>query len=202
MKLIVSLTSPFARKVRIVLVEKNISYDLIVDVPWNADTNVPKFNPLGKVPVLLRDGGDTLFDSRVIVEFLEDYKPWPMLVPADTEGRIAVKKWEALADGVSDAAVAIFLERLRPPAQRNPEWIVRQYSKIENGLATMNTMISGRFCMGEMYTLADIAVGSCLGYLDLRFSDGAWRERFPELARLAAELAIRPSFQETAPPPA
>ncbi len=200
MKLIASLTSPFARKVRIVLAEKNIPFELIVDIPWNADTEVPKFNPLGKVPVLMRDGGDTLYDSRVIVEYLEETKPWPLLVPADSEQRIAVKKWEALADGVSDAAATIFLERRRPEAQQSPDWIARQQAKIENGLATMNTSITSPFCAGEEFTLADIAVGSTLGYLDLRFADIGWRNRFPALKALEERLAARPSFRDTVPP--
>ena len=197
MKLIASTTSPFARKVRIVLAEKNIPCEFIVDIPWNADTDVPKFNPLGKVPVLVLEGGETLYDSRVIVEYLEEHKPWPLLVPADAQDRIAVKKWEALADGVSDAAAAIFLERRRPEAQQSPDWIARQQRKIENGLATMNTTVAGSWCMGEAFTLADIAVGACLGYLDLRFPDINWRQDFPALAALEKKVAQRPSFQQT-----
>jgi glutathione S-transferase len=200
MKLIASPTSPFARKVRIVLAEKGIPFDFIVDIPWNADTEVPKFNPLGKVPVLVRDGGDTLYDSRVIVEFLEDHKPWPMLVPADAEDKIAVKKWEALADGISDAAAAIFLERKRPDTQQSPDWIARQYRKIENGLATLNTSAQGPFFTGPAFTLADIAAGSCLGYLDLRFPELQWRQKFPALASLWKNLETRESFQQTTPP--
>jgi glutathione S-transferase len=108
MKLVTSLTSPFARKVRIVLAEKNIACEMVVDIPWNAGTTVPQFNPLGKVPVLLRDDGSTLFDSRVIVEYLEQQKPWPMLIPVDEAHMIAVKRWEALADGISDARRCYF----------------------------------------------------------------------------------------------
>lgn len=199
MKLIASKTSPFARKVRIVLAEKNIPCDFIVDIPWNPDTEVPKFNPLGKVPVLVRDGGDTLYDSRVIVEYLEQVKPWPMLIPAEAEAMIEVKKWEALADGVGDAAAAIFIERKRPEAQQSADWIARQRSKIDNGLAAMNTSVEGPFCMGNNFTLADIAVGSCLGYLDFRFPEIAWRDRYPALRVLDEKLATRPSFAHTLP---
>lgn len=198
-KLIASMTSPFARKVRIVLAEKNITYDLVIDIPWSAATDVPKFNPLGKVPVLVRDNGETLFDSRVIVEYLEQIKPWPMLLPADAEDMIAVKKWEALADGVSDAAATIFFERKRPVEQQSADWIARQQRKIDNGLATMNTAVAGTYCMGDVFTLADIAVGSCLGYLDLRFAELGWRHSFPALAALTEKLAVRQSFQTTAP---
>ncbi|MGH8494460.1 MAG: glutathione S-transferase [Moraxellaceae bacterium] len=202
MKLIASPTSPFARKVRIVLAEKNIPFEFIVDIPWDADTEVPKFNPLGKIPVLVRESGDTLYDSRVIVEYLEDFKPWPLLVPVDAEDRIAVKKWEALADGIADAAAIIFLERKRPQAQQSPDWLARQMRKIENGLATMETSVTGPWCAGAAFTLADIAVGCTLGYLDLRFPDIKWREQHPALARISAALAERTSFQNTVPPAA
>ncbi len=202
MKLIASPTSPFARKVRIVLAEKNIPFEFIVDIPWNADTDVPKFNPLGKIPVLVLEGGETLYDSRVIVEYLEEFKPWPLFIPVEAGARIAVKKWEALADGVSDAAAAIFLERKRPPAQQSEEWITRQIRKIENGLAAMETSMAGAWCAGEAFTLADIAVGCVLGYLDLRFPELEWRGAHAALRRLEAALSARPSFRETVPPAA
>jgi glutathione S-transferase len=198
MKLIASTTSPFARKVRIVLAEKDISCDFVVDVPWSAETEVPKLNPLGKVPVLVLDDGDTLYDSRVIVEYLEQLKPWPMLIPADAKDMIAVKKWEALADGISDAAATIFLEHKRPAEQQSMDWIARQQRKIDNGLATMNTAITDEFCVRSTFSLADIAVGSCLGYLDLRFAELSWRERFSALATLENKLAERTSFKVTA----
>lgn len=199
MKLIASKTSPFARKVRIVLAEKNQPCEFIVDIPWNADTEVPKFNPLGKVPVLVRDDGDTLYDSRVIVEYLEQTKPWPMLIPAEGEAMIAVKKLEALADGISDAAAAIFIERKRPEAQQSADWIARQRAKIDNGLAALNTLVEGPFCMGATFTLADAAVGSSLGYLDFRFAEIDWRAQYPALKALAEKLAQRPSFAQTLP---
>lgn len=200
MKLVTSLTSPFARKVRIMLAEKNLPCEMVVDIPWNADTTVPQFNPLGKVPVLLRDDGSTLFDSRVIVEYLEQLKPWPMLIPVDAEHLIMVKRWEALADGVCDAAATIFLERKRPPAQQSQDWIDRQLGKIELGLRAMNDDLGVKaYCVNSTFSLADIAVGAALGYLDLRFAELAWRDRFPGLLRLAEVLAQRPSFAATVP---
>lgn len=201
MKLIASPSSPFARKVRIALAEKKITCEFIVDIPWNAGTDVPKYNPLGKIPVLVLDDGDTVFDSRVIVEYLEQFKPWPMLIPADAGAMIAVKKWEALADGISDAAAAIFIERnRRTPEQQSEEWVVRQQAKIDNGLAAMETSLRGPYCMGDAFTLADIAAGCSLGYLDLRFPALDWRARHPALAALAARLADRESFRATLPP--
>lgn len=200
MRLITSLTSPFARKVRIVLAEKNLPCEIVVDIPWNPDTTVPQFNPLGKVPVLMRDDGSTLFDSRVIVDYLEQLKPWPMLVPADAMQMIAVKRWEALADGVSDAAAAVFIERKRPEAQQSPEWIDRQLGKIRLGLRAMNDDLAlNAYCVNATFSLADIAVGCALGYLDFRFPELGWRDEFPGLVRLADVLAQRASFAATVP---
>jgi glutathione S-transferase len=200
MKLIASLTSPFARKVRIVLWEKQISCELQEDIPWNKDTQVPQFNPLGKVPVMVLDNGDSLYDSRVIVEYLDDIKPWPLMIPSLSEQRIAVKKWEALADGISDAAATIFLEKKRPESQQSPDWIARQYAKINNGLKAMNDELVEPFFLGNDYTLADITAGCALGYLSLRFPELDWRSTYPKLNALAERLEARESFQKTLAP--
>lgn len=200
MKLIASLTSPYARKVRVVLLEKRIDCPLTVDIPWNADSSVPQFNPLGKVPVLVFDDGHTLFDSRVIAEYLDNISPVTQLIPKDTRQAMAVKRWEALADGICDAAASIFLERKRPETQRSEAWIERQQAKIDRGLAALSADLGERgWCNGESYSLADIAVGCCLGYLDFRFEQIDWRASYPNLARLAGKLATRPSFAETVP---
>jgi len=201
MKLIASLTSPFARKVRIVLQEKRIECPLTVDIPWEANTQVPNVNPLGKVPVLVLDDGSSLYDSRVIVDYLDHVSPVSRLIPSDYRQAIQVKRWEALADGICDAAAAIFLERKRPARQQSEDWINRQQLKMERGLAALSEDLGERpWCNGESYTLADIAVGVCLGYLDLRFADIAWRESYANLARLADKLAQRPAFADTVPP--
>ncbi|MFC4159317.1 glutathione S-transferase [Chitinimonas lacunae] len=200
MKLIASLTSPFARKVRIVLLEKRIDCPLSIDIPWNADSTVAQFNPLGKVPALVFDDGHTLFDSRVIVEYLDNISPVTQLIPKDTRQAMAVKRWEALADGICEAAAHIVLERRRPETQRSDAWIERQQDKIHRGLAALANDLGERsWCNGESYSLADIAVGCCLGYLDFRFEQIDWRASYPNLARLAGKLATRPSFAETVP---
>ena len=126
MKLIASYTSPYARKVRIALAEKKIECDFVEESPWAAQTTVPNYNPLGKVPVLVLDDGTTLFDSRVIVEYLDTVSPVSRLIPEPNRQRIVVKRWEALADGVCDAAVAIVLEGKRPARQQNKDWLDRQ----------------------------------------------------------------------------
>jgi glutathione S-transferase len=200
MKLIGSLASPFTRKARVVLAEKKIDYEFEIDNPWDADTRVPVNNPLGKVPVLVLDDGTTLFDSRVIVEFLDNASPLARLLPAGNRERIEVRRWEALADGVVDAAVLVRMEHRRKPAQRSPEWIERQMGKVRAGLAAMDADLGDRpWCAGNAYTVADIAVGVCLGWLDFRFPDLGWRSGHPNLERALAKLSERPSFVETAP---
>ncbi|MEW5769989.1 MAG: glutathione S-transferase [Pseudomonadota bacterium] len=201
MKLIGSLTSPFVRKVRIVAAEKFIDYELVVDVPWNEDSQVPNFNPLGKVPVWVLDDGKTLFDSRVIVEYLDSISPAGHVMPKEPRPRIAVKRWEALADGVCDAAALVFLEKKRPVAQQSPEWIRRQMAKVNSGLQAMSDDLGQQnWCTGETYfTLADIAVGCALGYLDFRFPELEWRRSHANLAELFDRMMQRPSFKDTVP---
>jgi glutathione S-transferase len=200
MKLIASLTSPFARKVRIVLAEKRIDYELVVDLPWNADTHVPDYNPLGKVPVLVMDDDTSLYDSRVIVEYLDNATPIGHLIPQEPRQRIVVRRWEALADGIGDAAATVFLERKRAPEKQDAEWIARQQGKIFRGLEAMSEELGEKpWCWDDTFSLADIAVGCTLGYLDFRFSEIQWRASHPNLARLAAKLEQRSSFQNSLP---
>jgi glutathione S-transferase len=200
MKLIGSLASPFTRKVRVVLAEKKIEYEFEIDNPWDAATGVPARNPLGKVPVLVLDDGTTLFDSRVIVEFLDNASPLSRLLPSGNRERIEVRRWEALADGVIDAAVLVRMEHRRKPAQRSPEWIERQMGKVRAGLAAMDADLGDKpWCAGSVYTIADIAVGVCLAWLDFRFPDLDWRKDHANLARALAKLSERPSFAETVP---
>ncbi len=203
MKLIASPTSPYVRKVRIALAEKKIDCELVNDSPWGATTGVTAHNPLGKVPVLLLDDGTSLYDSRVIVEYLDTVSPVSRLIPEPSRQRIAVKRWEALADGICDAAVAIVLESRRPHGQQSQEWIERQRAKIERGVKELaNELDDKPWCNGEAYTLADIAAGCALAYLDLRHPGIGWRSEYPNLQKLADKLSKRQSFQDSAPPSA
>ncbi len=200
MKLIASLTSPFARKVRIVLAEKQLEHQLVVDIPWNQETQVPRFNPLGKVPVLVinEEEHTSLFDSRVIVEYLERLVPSPMLIPKAAEAYIKTKRQEALADGIADAAATIFIEQKRPQALQSVEWIARQRQKIDLGLQAMSQVLGDKlFFVGDELSLADISSVCCLGYLDLRFADIAWRAQYPNLANFMTRLADRESIKQT-----
>lgn len=200
MKLIGSLTSPYVRKARIVLAEKRIGYDFEVDSPWNADSHVPNHNPLGKIPVLIMDDGTTLFDSRVIVEYLDSVNPVSRLIPESNRHRIMVKRWEALSDGICDAAATIFLERKRCDAEQSAEWISRQQKKVTQGLETAARELGDKkWCDGNTYTLADIALGCTLGYLAFRFPEIEWRNTSPNLAELSDRLEKRAPFMETVP---
>jgi glutathione S-transferase len=200
MKLLGSLTSPYVRKARIVLAEKKIEYTFEQDNPWDENSRIPDANPLGKVPVLVLEDGSTLFDSRVIVEFVDSVSPISRLIPANNREKIEVKRWEALADGVLDAAVAVVLERRRPSEQQSEATIERQMGKIERGVAVMSRDLGDKpWCTGNAFTLADIACGVALGYLDFRHGPVDWRVLHKNLAKLAAKLAERPSFADTAP---
>ena len=203
MKLIGSPTSPFTRKVRVVLAEKRMDYDFVVDPPNDANTQVPTYNPLGKIPVLITDDGATIFDSRVIVEYLDSASPVARLIPDEIRQRIQVRRWEALADGCTDASILVVAEKRRAAGHQSAGVIARQQGKIDRALAVMAEDLGARnWCSGEAYSLSDIAVGCSLGYLDLRLPDLNWRKAYPNLARLTERLAQRASFKDTAPPAA
>lgn len=203
MKLIGALTSPYVRKVRIVLAEKRLDYQFELEDVWNAD-HILKANPLGKVPCLVLEGGEAVFDSRVIVEYLDTRSPVSRLIPESGRERTEVRTWEALSDGLLDAALLARLEATwagRSAEQRSQAWIDRQMSRIDSALLAMSTGLGEKpWCVGIHMSLADIAVGCALGYLDFRFPQVPWRDRHPNLVRLADKLATRQSFADTLPP--
>jgi glutathione S-transferase len=200
MKLIGTLTSPYTRKARIVLAEKKIDYEFVIDSPNADDSSVPTYNPLARIPVLVLDDDTAIFDSPVIVEYLDNLSPNNTLYPRPNRERIEVKRWEALSDGLMDAAVGIRTESLRPQAQRSGERIEREHKVIDGALAMMKRELGGNhWCMGTPFSFADVAVGCALGYLDFRFPEIDWRSRHTTLARLYEQLLLRPSFAETVP---
>jgi glutathione S-transferase len=200
MKLVTSLTSPYGRKVRVVLLEKKIPFQLQVENPWQADSVVPSLNPLGKVPVLVLEDGESVFDSRVIVEYLDHVSPVAHLIPGEPKTRMVVRGVEALADGVTDAAVAVYLEKKRAPEQQSGDWLLLQERTLFRGLEALSEALGEKpWYLGNSMTLADVACGCMLGYLDLRFAEIDWRSAHPNLAKLADKLAQRPSFKETVP---
>ncbi len=200
MKLLGSPPSPFTRKVRIVLIEKKIECGFeVVDVQ-PAENAVNPHNPLGKIPTLVMDDGSTLYDSRVIVDFLDSASPFARLIPDDNRERVAVRRWEALADGILDAGILVRYESLRPKKEQSPTWVAKQSARVERGLAVMAADLGERpWCHSERYSLADIAVGCALGWLAFRFPQNGWRKTHPGLARHFDKLSERPSFAETTP---
>jgi glutathione S-transferase len=203
MKLIGSNASPYVRKVRIVMAEKKLDYNFVIEDVWSDQTRITDSNPLGKVPCLVMEGAEALFDSRVIVEYLDTLSPVGKLIPGVGRERAEVKTWEALADGLMDAALLARMEATwsgRSEAQRSPAWIERQLGKIHASLQAMCKGLGDKpFCTGIHLSLADIAVGCALDYLDFRFAQIDWRSAHPNLARLQEKLAQRPSFAETVP---
>ncbi len=200
MKLIGSLTSPYVRKIRVVLAEKKIDYDLVLDNPWAGDNQVGALNPLGKVPVLVLDDDSTLYDSRVIAEYLDTVAPNNRLIPASGRERISVKRWEALADGVLDAAVSAFLEAKRPDGERSPSWIDRQRGKVSGALKVMADDLGDQpWCHGNGLSLADVAVGCALGYVSFRLGDIPWASQHPKLSAFYEKLMQRQAFADTIP---
>ena len=205
MKLIGSLTSPYVRKVRVVMAEKKLDFQFVQEDVWGND-NILASNPLGKVPCLLMEGGEAVFDSRVIVEYLDTLSPVGKLIPPSGRERIEVKTWEALADGLQDAAILARMEANwsgRTKAQRSQAWIDRQMSRVETTLKAMSQGLGDKpWCAGNHFTLADIAVGCALGYLDFRFAHINWRADHANLVKLHEKISARASYADTAPPAA
>jgi glutathione S-transferase len=205
MKLIGSLTSPYVRKVRVVLAEKKLDYNFVLEDVWGSDAILAS-NPLGKVPCLVMEGGEAVFDSRVIVEYVDTLSPVGRLIPSSGRERVEVRTWEALADGLLDAAVSARMERTwkhRDDAQRCQAWIDRQFTRVTAALKSISQGLGEKpFCAGNHFSLADIAVGCALLWLDFRFPEIAWRADYPNVARLVDKLAARPSFADTMPPEA
>ena len=204
MKLIGSLTSPYVRKVRIVMAEKKLDYEFVSEDVWSAATTIAESNPLGKVPCLVMEGAEALFDSRVIVEYLDALSPVGKLIPSVGRERAGVKTWEALADGVLDAAILARLEATwtgRSAEQRSSAWIDRQLGKVHAAVQAMSVGLGEQaFCSGVHLSLSDISVGVALGYLDFRFPEIDWRNPHPNLHKLFDKLMQRPSFADTLPP--
>ena len=201
MKLVGTPTSPFVRKVRIVLAEKKAAHEFVVARPAEPGSVVPELNPLGQIPVLVRDDGRPLYDSSVIVEYLDGLVPEPALIPAGFAERIEVKRWEALGDGITTATVAISHDRREPEEKRKGTlWYEKEERKITRGLAVLARDLGKReFCHGDRFSLADIATGYALDYLDQALPAIDWRAMHPNLDALAKQLAMRPSFRSTHP---
>lgn len=200
-KLILSTTSPYARRVRITALENQIDFDVVVDVPWNEDTGVIKLNPLGKVPVWITEDGENIFDSRVIVEYLEVKNNYKFSSP-DPKVYLKIKRIEALAEGVMDASLCLFAERKKRPKELQHQWwIDRQFGKVHRGLKQLEDLLgTNKFLFENRLTVADFSLVSALGYVQLRFSeDFSLTEKYPGLMRYYEDLMKRESVKTTVP---
>jgi glutathione S-transferase len=201
-KLISATPSPYARKVRIQLAEKDIPFELMTEVPWNTDTQTPLHNPLEKLPVLICEDGSSVFESRYINEWIEYKHPTPPLFPKDVEGILAVKRYEVIADGACDALVLMFFEIARDKDKQSQPWFDRQQRKLDGALRYLSESISAKeFCHANTFSLADVAVGTLLRYLTVRWPNKPWREQYPNLAAYSDRLELRPSFKNSVPVP-
>jgi glutathione S-transferase len=202
MKLFCSLPSPFARKVRVFAAEKGLTLELVAVEVLDPDSPLAALNPLRKVPCLVSDAGEAWYDSPVICEWL-DARPGPQLIPAEFATRMAVKRIEALADGVMDAGVAIRLEHIfagRAEHERSVAWMDWQWLKVEGGVGELERQLGERaWFVGDGLSLADISVACALAWLDFRLPDRLWRPLAPRLGAWLETFAQRPAFVATAP---
>lgn len=200
MKLFGTHTSPYVRKVRIVAMEKHMDVEFITEGVMGEAPVVNQHNPLGKIPALVLDDGFNLFDSAVIVEYLDDISPVGHLIPDGGRERAQVKRWEAVADGLLDAGVLVFMERRRPENEQSPAWIEKQLGKIDRSFAFLSQELGKKsYCTGDSFSLADVAVGCALFWIEFRLPEVEWRSRYPNLNALAEKLMQRKSFLETIP---
>lgn len=200
MKLIGSLTSPFVRKIRVALIEKNIPFELIIDPPMELGTKVPDYNPLGKIPVLIGDDESIWYDSDLLIEYLETLYPHVPLLPQERRAALPVRQLLKLADGIADAGVLIYLEKRRAPDKQDAAWVKRQRGKIERGLAALEKLARDKnFLHNDTFGAADIAVGCMLPWLEFRLPEIEWRAQHPALVALLARLSERASFAQTIP---
>lgn len=202
MKLIGSLTSPYVRKVRIVFLEKKIELPFALENVWAQDTQIMQSNPLGKIPCLVMDDGEPVFDSRVIVEYADTLSPVNRLIPESGKDRATVKTWEALADGIIDAAILARLEKTwRPENEQSQAWYDRQMDKVKTSLsAASKNLGANEWCFSNKLSLADIAVACALDYLVFRFPDMSWQKEYENLNRFHLKMMARSAFADTSPP--
>ena len=202
LKLLSATPSPFARKVRVVLLEKNIPFELVTINPWNLNADIERYNPLGKIPVLITETGETIYDSKFIAEWIELNYPDPALFPTNPKARFKAQQIQVIADGICDALILLFFENMRPHPQQSKPWTERQIKKISNGLQALEQQISNDdFCIENTFSIADISVVSVADYLSLRFKTYEWRNKFTRISEFVTRQSARKSFIETMPTP-
>lgn len=199
MKLVGSKTSPYVRKCRVILAERALPFEFVEESAWNAGTTVPRYNPLNKVPALVMDDGESIYDSRVICEYLDAISGGGLL-PSDPAQRARVRRYEALGDGLADAGITAFLERKRESALQDPAWIARQLDKVRAAIATIESGLgSAQFFGGERPNMADIACACALFWSEFRMPELGVRQANPRIKAWAERMESRPSFASTKP---
>ena len=199
MKLYGSPTSPYVRKARVVIHEKKVPCEWVSEDPWAQDSPIPRRNPLGKVPALEIEPNNYLFESMLIVHYL-DHVDGKSLTPKDAAGYWQAQWWQALAQGMIDAAVARVLESRRPEDKRMPEKIAREEARIHRAIAAAEQRFNGDpYLVARRLSLADLMMGVALQYIDFRYAHD-WRSEAPKLARWHGNVTARRSFVETLPP--
>ncbi len=199
MKLVGSKTSPYTRKARVILAERGLAFDFLEESAWTETTTVPRYNPLNKVPALVMDDGDSIYDSRVISEYL-DAISGGTLIPAEPGARARARRDEALGDGIADAGITVFLERKREAARQDPAWIARQLGKVDAGIAAVAAHLGSRqYLGGDAPNVADIACACALFWAEFRMPQLGWRDAHPNLRGWAERMEARPSFAATRP---
>lgn len=203
MKLYISAASSYSRKIRVMLIEKGVAHEVETVNLWEPN-DLKQTNPIGKVPALRLDDGRVLINSPLIADYVDSRFPEPRFIPADPEGRLEVRRWEALADGAMDAVSASLYEmRFHDEARRSREWLERQRGKFEAGFAALEGMLGARaWCVGDAVSLADITLACHIGFIMSRRPQFFPQEKYPGLTRLWKNLETRESFRKTAPPPA
>jgi glutathione S-transferase len=202
LKLLSATPSPFARKARVVLLEKNIPFELKTINPWNMNADIERFNPLGKIPVLITANNETIYDSKFIIEWIEHNYPDPAVFPTDAKTKFKAQQIQVIADGICEAVILLFFENMRPDPQQSKPWSERQIKKISNGLQALEQQISNdEFCVDNTFGIADISVVSAVDYLSLRFKTYEWRNKFTRISKFVARQSARQSFIETMPTP-
>ena len=200
MKLVGSRTSPYVRKVRVILAECALPYEFIEESAWNVETTVPRYNPLNKVPALVLDNGESIFDSAVISEYLDAVSGSQLIPGTDPVARARVRRGEALGDGLADAGISAFLERKREVSRQDPAWIGRQMDKVNSSINVISKELGRKpFLGGDKMNLADIACGCALFWAEFRMPELGWRDSDSALKAWAERLEMRPSFAGTKP---
>jgi glutathione S-transferase len=199
MKLVGSKSSPYVRKVRVILAERSLACDFLEESAWTPTTTVPRYNPLNKVPALVMDDGESIYDSAVIAEYL-DAISGGTLIPSAPAQRARARRDEALGDGIADAGIAIFLERKREASRQDAAWITRQAAKIDAATTSLEGLLGPKpFLAGAQPGVGDFACACALLWLEFRLPEIRWRDDHPRLAQWIARLEMRPSFRATIP---